>query len=146
MTSEMHFLDRLSAEVTALPSLAKFAIVLAIIVGVPALARRFRLPPMVVLLLFGVILGPHVLRLFTKHSPIADFFGELGKMLLMFMAGIEIDLALFRKVQNRSIAFGLITTTVPLLLGTAAAFAFGYATIPAIVIGSLLASHTLLGL
>jgi Kef-type K+ transport system membrane component KefB len=35
---------------------------------------------------------------------------------------------------------------MPLLLGTAVGLAFGYPAIPAIVIGSLLASHTLLGL
>jgi Kef-type K+ transport system membrane component KefB len=70
----------------------------------------------------------------------------LGKLLLMFFAGLEIDLALFRRVRNRSIAFGLTTTTIPLVLGTCVGFAFGYSTVPAIVIGSLLASHTLLGL
>jgi hypothetical protein len=35
---------------------------------------------------------------------------------------------------------------VPLLLGTLLGLAFGYAIIPSIVVGSLLASHTLLGL
>jgi Kef-type K+ transport system membrane component KefB len=42
--------------------------------------------------------------------------------------------------------FGLITTLLPLLLGTATGLMFGYSTVPAIVIGSLLASHTLLSL
>jgi Kef-type K+ transport system membrane component KefB len=37
--------------------------------------------------------------------------------------------------------FGALTTSLPLLLGTGVALLFGYATIPAIVIGSLLASH-----
>jgi Na+:H+ antiporter len=64
----------------------------------------------------------------------------------MFFAGLEIDLALFRRTQQRSITFGLITTAIPLLLGAAVGFAFGYSTVPAVVIGSLLASHTLLGL
>src|SRR5262249_35741467 len=58
----------------------------------------------------------------------------------------EIDLALFRRQRNRSILFGLVTTLVPLLLGTMAGLGLGYATIPAIVVGSLLASHTLLAL
>jgi Kef-type K+ transport system membrane component KefB len=142
----MHVLDAVRSQLTALPELAKFAIVLTIIVGVPTFARRFRLPPMVLLLLFGVVSGPHVLGLFPEHAPIADFFAELGKLLLMFVAGLEIDLALFRKAQNRSIIFGLTTTTVPLLLGTAVGLACGYSVVPAVVIGSLLASHTLLGL
>ena len=64
--------------------------------------------------------------------------------MLMLFAGLEMDLALFRRQRNRSIAFGLVTTLVPLLLGTVAGLVLGYATIPAIVVGSLLASHTLL--
>jgi Kef-type K+ transport system membrane component KefB len=142
----MPLLDAFRSQVLALPSLAKFAIVIGILAGVPPLARRLRLPEMVGLLLFGVVLGPHVLGLFGEQRPVADFFGELGKLLLMFSAGLEIDLALFRKAQTRSIVFGLFTTLIPLLLATVLGLAFHYAVIPAVVIGSLLASHTLLGL
>ena len=71
---------------------------------------------------------------------------ELGKLLLMFFAGLEIDLALFRRARNRSIVLGIATTMFPLMLGTVVGLSFGYAAIPAVVIGSLLASHTLLGL
>ena len=137
-------IDEMRSHVLALPDLAKFAVIVAAIVGVPGLAARIRLPPMVGLLLFGVVLGPHVLGFFGEHRPIADFFAELGKLLLMFSAGLEIDIALFRKAQARSIIFGLFTTTVPLLFGTLLGLGFGYALIPAIVVGSLLASHTLL--
>ena len=142
----MEFLDALRPHVLALPPLAKFAIAIAVIVGVPPLSRRVGLPETVGLLLFGVVLGPHVLGLFGEDRPIANFFAELGKLLLMFSAGLEIDVVLFRKAQVRSIIFGLVTTTVPLLLGALFALAFSYPVIPAIVVGSLLASHTLLGL
>jgi hypothetical protein len=63
----------------ALPDLAKFAVVVAAIFGVPRLAAGLRLPPMVGLLLFGVALGPHVLGFFGEDRPIANFFAELGK-------------------------------------------------------------------
>jgi Na+:H+ antiporter len=142
----MELLDALRSHVLALPPLAKFAIAIAVIVGVPPLSRRVGLPETVGLLLFGVVLGPHVLGFFGEDRPIANFFADLGKLLLMFSAGLEIDVVLFRKAQVRSIIFGLVTTTVPLFLGAVFALAFGYAVIPAIVVGSLLASHTLLGL
>jgi Kef-type K+ transport system membrane component KefB len=48
-----------------------------------------------------------VLGFFGEHRPIANFFAELGKLLLMFSAGLEIDIALFRRAQARSIIFGL---------------------------------------
>ncbi len=142
----MNLLDVLRSHILALPDLAKFAVVVAVIVGVPAMTRRLRIPDMVGLLVFGVLLGPHVLSFFGQDRPIAEFFAEMGKLLLMFSAGLEIDVVLFRRVQGRSIIFGVATTFLPLLLGTLYGSACGYALIPAIVIGSLLASHTLLGL
>lgn len=132
------------AHAIGLPLLVKFAIGLGAIAIVPQLSRRVHLPAVVGLLLFGVLVGPYGLGIMSKHAPIADFFAELGKLMLMFMAGLEVDLGLFRRVKNRSLTFGFITTFTPLILGTVVGLSFGYRTIPAIVIGSLLASHTLL--
>jgi Kef-type K+ transport system membrane component KefB len=142
----MEILEWIRAHALALPNLAKFALALAIIVGVPPLSRKLRLPAVVGLLLSGILIGPHVLGLAGERTPIADFFAELGKLLLMFFAGLEIDLALFRQARRKAITFGLFTTGIPLLLGTAVGLSFGYHTIAAVVLGSLLASHTLLGL
>src|SRR3974390_271415 len=108
----------------ALPNLAKFAIVMAIIAGAPALARRLRIPELVSLLAFGILLGPYVLDVAPLNHPIVQFFGDLGRVLLMFSAGLEIDLSLFRKAQTRSIIFGVITTVLPQVLGTAYGLAF----------------------
>ena len=142
----MEWLELLRSHLVALPNLAKFAIVMAIIAGAPALTRRFRFPEIVGLLAFGVLLGPYVLDVAPMNHPIVQFFGDLGRLLLMFTAGLEIEISHFREAQTRSVTFGLITTAVPQLLGTAYGLAFGYGIIPAIVIGSLLASHTLLAL
>ena len=142
----MEWLDALRPHLLALPNLAKFAIIIAIIVGVPALARCLKVPELVALLVFGVLLGPHVLGVYGTNHPIVQFFADLGKLMLMFTAGLEIDINLFRRTQTRSITFGVITTMVPLVLGTAFGLASGYSMIQSIVIGSLLASHTLLSL
>ena len=142
----MEWLDAFRSHAVALPNLAKFAIVMAIIAGAPALARRLRVPELVGLLAFGVLIGPYVLDIAPMNHPIVQFFGDLGRLLLMFTAGLEIDLDLFRKAQTRSVIFGIVTIIVPQVLGTAYGLAFGHAIIPAIVIGSLLASHTLLAL
>jgi Kef-type K+ transport system membrane component KefB len=141
----MEFLEFLRSYAVALPNLAKFGLGMALIVGIPPLCRRAGLPAVVGLLLSGVIIGPHGLGFFGEKRPIADFFADLGKLLLMFFAGLEIDLAHFRAAQTRSIIFGLVTTGFPLLLGTAVGLWSGYSLVPAIVVGSLLASHTLLG-
>ncbi|HKW49301.1 MAG TPA: cation:proton antiporter [Gemmatimonadaceae bacterium] len=140
----MQIWEWLRAHALGLPLLVKFAVALGLIVIVPQLSRRVRLPAVVGLLLSGVLFGPYVLDLVGHDRPIADFFGELGKLLLMFMAGLEVDLALFRRVKKRSITFGVITTFIPQILGTSVGLAFHYSLLASIVIGSLLASHTLL--
>ncbi|HEY3179189.1 MAG TPA: cation:proton antiporter [Casimicrobiaceae bacterium] len=141
----MSVLEYLHRAVEFLPNLAKFAIGMVLIISIPRLSRRVRLPEAVGLLLSGVVFGPHVLDVFPKDHPIAQFFAELGMLLLMFFAGLEIDLTLFRQQIFRSIVFGVATTTLPLLLGTLATLWLGYGLLPSIVVGSLLASHTLLG-
>jgi Na+:H+ antiporter len=142
----MEAFEFIRSHALALPPLTKFALGMAIIFGVPALSRRVGLPAVVGLLLSGVVLGPNVLEVFGTQRPIADFFADLGKLLLMFFAGLEVDLALFRRARRKAVTFGLITTTTPLLLGTAVGLLFGYQMVTAVVLGSLLASHTLLGL
>jgi Kef-type K+ transport system membrane component KefB len=142
----MNAVDFIRSQALALPPLTKFALGMAVVFGVPVLSRRVRLPAAVGLLLSGVVLGPHVLDVFGTQRPVADFFADLGKLLLMFFAGLEVDLALFRQVQRKAITFGVITTTIPLVLGTAVGLLFGYPMVTAVVMGSLLASHTLLGI
>ena len=138
--------DFIRSHAVALPPIAKFALAMAIIVGVPALSRRIRIPGVVGLLLTGVVIGPHVLGLFAEYHPVIDFMAKLGQLLLMFSAGMEIDLALFRQARRRSMIFGLLTTSLPLLLGTFVGLWSGYQFVPAVVLGSLLASHTLLAM
>ena len=105
----MTALELLRSHALALPSLAKFAIAMAVIVSIPRLSRAVRLPPAVGFLLSGVVLGPHGFELIGENRPIADFFADLGKLLLMFFAGMEIDLARFRQAQQRTMVFGLLT-------------------------------------
>ena len=141
----METLELIRTHAASLPLLARFAIAMALIVGIPPLARRVRLPVVVGLLLGGIVVGPYGLGIFPVHPAVADFFAELGKLMLMFFAGLEIDIALFRRARNRSILFGFCTTLIPQALGTAVGLWFGWSLIPAVVLGSLLASHTLLG-
>ena len=141
MSNWLHWLREQAA---SLPLLAKFAVGIGLIVVVPPLSRRLRIPAVVGFLITGVLFGPYGLDVIGKQRPIADFFAELGKLLLMFMAGLDVDLGLFRRVRTRAISFGVLTTWIPLLLGAAVALAFGYQLLAAVVVGSLLASHTLL--
>lgn len=138
-------MDGFLEAVTHLPTLARFAIALMVFLTVPALCRRVRLPAVVGLLAAGVLLGPSGLHVAPKNPEVASFFADVGKLLLMFFAGLEIDLEQFRRVRNRSLAFGVASFGVPLVMGVGLGLLFGYPFLTAILIGSVFASHTLLG-
>jgi Kef-type K+ transport system membrane component KefB len=141
----MVIVEHLRTVIEVLPTLAKFSVGMVLIIVVPRLARRIHVPEAVGLLLTGVVIGPYVLDVFPLQHPVAQFFSELGMLLLMFFAGLEVNLALFRQQIHRSIMFGVATTFLPLLLGILVTLGLGYGLLAAIVVGSLLASHTLLG-
>jgi len=127
-----------------LPDFARFAIV-ALCIGVaPHIARRIGVPACVGFIAMGALIGPHALGVMPLHAAITDFVADLGKLLLMFFVGLEIDLKQFSAQRRRAVAFGLVTFALPMAAGMAAGFAFGYGTISAVLIGSLLASHTLI--
>jgi len=128
-----------------LPPLARFAIALIVFLIVPKVCQRIRLPAVVGLLVAGVVLGPNGFHVAPKRADVVEFFADVGKLLLMFFAGLEIDLTQFQKVRMRSLAFGFASFAFPLVMGTAVGLAFGYGWLPALMIGSIFASHTLLG-
>ena len=129
-----------------LPPLTAFALTLMLTLVLPGLMERLRLPRPVGYILAGVILGPQVLGILNPEGKIVGFFAELGKLLLMFFAGFDVNIAQFNKARNKAASFGLLTFLCPFALAVAVATAVGYSTIACLVIGSILASHTLLGL
>lgn len=127
-----------------LEPIVSFAILLAVILIVPLLFEKFRLPGLLGLLVAGVCLGPNGLDVLNSESETMKLLSDIGLVYLMFVAGLEVDLAQFKATKNRSMGFGFLTFIVPLITGTAVGFVFGFGWNPAILIGSLFASHTLL--
>jgi Kef-type K+ transport system membrane component KefB len=130
---------------THLSPLSLIAVSFAVLLFVPPLCARVGLPSAVGLLLAGVAFGPFGLHLTKEGTPVLNFLAEVGKLLIMFFAGMEIDLNQARKTGGRSLLFGSLTCLLPLAAGTTVGLAFGYSWVSSLLIGSLLASHTLIG-
>ena len=81
----------------------------------------------------------------AKVGEVAEFFSELGRVFLMFICGLEINLSDFRRYAKSSTVFGVATFSGPMIGGFALGQVFGYSINASVLIGSLLASHTLLG-
>ena len=116
---------------------------LVVIVG-PPLLERARLPGIIGLLVGGFIIGPNGLNVIGAGNTTVPELGQLGLLYLMFVAGVELDLALLR-VHRRYVAmFGVITFALPFAFGSTVGFAMSWSTPAALLLGSLMASHTLL--
>ncbi|HIK12563.1 MAG TPA: cation:proton antiporter [Oscillatoriaceae cyanobacterium M33_DOE_052] len=122
-----------------------FAVLLGVILIFPIIFEKLKLPGLIGLLLAGVLLGKNGLHLLDPNSEMMKLFSDIGVVYLMFAAGLEIDVEEFRKIQDRSLTFGMLTFSIPLIVGTIIGRIFGYGWNPAILIGSLFASHTPLG-
>jgi Kef-type K+ transport system membrane component KefB len=125
--------------------LVPFTLLILVALFVPPIFEKLRLPGLVGLLVAGVVLGSYGLKLLDPHDKTIELLSEAGKIYLMFVAGLEIDLADFRKKKDRSLGFGLATFLVPMIAGIWVGRTFGFSWNTAVLIGSLLASHTLLG-
>jgi Kef-type K+ transport system membrane component KefB/nucleotide-binding universal stress UspA family protein len=125
--------------------LAIFALLLGLSVVVPPLVRRLGLPDLVGLLAAGVMIGPHGLGWLAEGSETVRLLSDVGVVYLLFIAGLEIDLAEFARIRQRSFRFGLLTFSLPLTAGLLLGLGFGYSLLSAVLLGSILASHTPLG-
>ena len=123
----------------------RFALVLLAVVFLPRQFERLGLPGMLGLILAGLLLGPNGIALTREVGPVGHFFSEMGRVFLMFLAGLEISLSDFRRYAMPSTLFGVATFSGPMIGGFILGQAFGYSTNASVLIGSLLASHTLLG-
>lgn len=121
-----------------------FSVILFIILLTPVILHRFKIPDLIGLIIAGAIIGPQGLDIMSRDSSI-ELFGKVGLLYIMFVAGLEIDLADLKKNYGKSLYFGLLTFIIPMLMGTFAGvylLDFSYPT--SILLASMFASHTLM--
>jgi Kef-type K+ transport system membrane component KefB/nucleotide-binding universal stress UspA family protein len=123
---------------------AIFALLMVIVLFVPILSKRLRIPGVVGLILAGIIVGPYGLNLLLRDNSIV-LFGTVGLMYIMFIAGLDIDSHDFRKTRNKTIVFGFLTFSIPFLLGTfSSLYILKFDIRASILLGCMFSSHTLL--
>ena len=91
-----------------------FVIVLFIILLAPILLRKLRIPSIIGLILAGMAIGDHGFNLVTNGS--IDLFGKAGLLYIMFLAGLELDMAEFKKNRYKSLVSFYVITCYSLIL------------------------------
>jgi Kef-type K+ transport system membrane component KefB len=122
----------------------EFLILFLVVIVGPPLLERARLPGIIGLLLGGFLIGPNGLNLIGAGNTTVPELGQLGLLYLMFVAGVELDLGLVRVHRRAVIIFGLLAFSIPLAFGSAIGFSMHWEAAAALLLGSLMASHTLL--
>lgn len=121
-----------------------FSLILFIILFAPILLNKLRIPHLIGLIIAGAIIGPNGLNLMERDMSII-LFGTVGLLYIMFLAGLEIDLADFKKNSGKSLIFGLLTFLIPMGLGMAAGiYLLDFSLPTSILLASMFASHTLI--
>jgi Kef-type K+ transport system membrane component KefB len=67
-----------------------------IIIFGPSIAERFRLPGLLGLLIGGALVGPNMLSILDDFTAFENI-GQLGILYLIFPAGLQMDLEIFRR-------------------------------------------------
>ncbi len=144
-----------------------FSVVLFIILLMPLMLNKIRVPHIIGLILAGAVIGESGLGILRRDVSF-ELFGAVGLLYIMFLAGLQMDLTDFKKNMNKSIFFGMATFLIPMLIGTVSSYFLleliyehfypqgfvsevygpftmrGYVCLSAVLIASMYASHTLI--
>lgn len=122
----------------------KFLLILLIILAAPLLLNKLRIPHLLGLIIAGAIIGPHGFNLVLRDSSII-LSGTAGLLYIMFLAGLEIDMADFKRNSTKSLAFGMYTFLIPMIPGTVVGiWVLRFNVLTSVLLASMFASHTLI--
>lgn len=121
-----------------------FSSILFIILFAPIILNKFKIPQLIGLIIAGAVIGPNGINLLERDSSVV-LFGTVGLLYIMFLAGLEIDLADFKKNSKKSLIFGMLTFLIPMTLGTLTGlYVLNFPLNTSVLLASMFASHTLI--
>ncbi|GGF28964.1 cation:proton antiporter [Flavobacterium limi] len=124
--------------------LLKFLIELIIILCIPLLLNKIKVPHLLGLIIAGAVIGPNGFNVLARDSSIV-VTGTTGLLYIMFLAGLEIDMGDFKKNKWKSITFSLYTFAFPFILGLIGGYyVLHFSLLTSVLFASLFSSHTLI--
>jgi Kef-type K+ transport system membrane component KefB/mannitol/fructose-specific phosphotransferase system IIA component (Ntr-type) len=121
-----------------------FAMLMLIALIAPILSGKLKMPGIIGLILTGIVLGPHGIGVLERGNEI-QLLGAVGLLYIMFLAGLELDRVQFMRHRYHSLVFGVVTFSIPLVLGSLLTrYILGFSWEASILLASMFSSHTLL--
>lgn len=106
------------------------------------LFRRLHLPWVIALIVGGMLIGPAGFGVFEPNETIS-FFGQIGLIFLMFMAGLETNLSTFRDEPKKISFIAFANALIPFLTGITIALFFGLPLVSALLLGIIFISSSI---
>lgn len=117
--------------------------VLAVILLAPIVLRRLRIPSIIGLIVAGIVLGEHGLGLIERDRSF-EIFGQVGIYLIMFMAGLGLNMGSVKRYGREGMLFGVLTFLVPFFMGLVAShWLLGLGWTTSMLMACIFSSHTL---
>ncbi len=99
----------------------------------------------------GILLGPYAFgsliavngTSLIELNDIVRAFGEIGGILILFVAGLEMTFTDFRRIGAASFTVGTVGVIVPFLMGYGASVLLGFGTVPSLVIAAALVATSI---
>ena len=123
--------------------LAIISLVLAMILLVPMVCRKIRIPSIVGFIIMGILVGPYGFELLGGGATIQSL-GKIGMLYIMLQAGIEVDVNDFRQQRTHAIIFGFYSFILPFILGIGTSLLLGFDLVTSALMGAMYGSHTLM--
>ena len=110
-----------------------------------------KIPSVLGELVAGMLLGPFALGslIVINGTPLIQIndivlaFGEIGGILILFIAGLEMTFRDFRKVGTAGFVIGTVGVIVPFVMGYGISLALGLDTITSLVVGAALVATSI---
>ena len=98
------------------------------------IANRCGLPAVIGELLAGIVIGPAMLN-WVQPSGLIKSFSDIGVVLLMFLAGLESDLAILEKLWKPSFLVATFGMVVPIVIAYLTGIAFKFSQTESLFLG-----------
>ena len=98
------------------------------------IANRCGLPAVIGELLAGIVIGPAMLN-WVQPSGLIKSFSDIGVVLLMFLAGLESDLAILKKLWKPSFLVAIFGMIVPIVIAYLTGIAFKFSRTESLFLG-----------
>jgi Kef-type K+ transport system membrane component KefB len=120
----------------------RFVFSFSILLLAPRLFQKLRLPGVLGLIAAGVAFGPQGLHLFKENGQVLMAFAFLGKLLLLFFSGLDIEMDVLKRNLKKSLTLALFSFLIPAIGGFVLGLVFNFGWMSSFLIAILFSSHS----